>query len=73
MAPVDKRILRPVLYYDFLQRHSAAQAAGNVCGVFGEDAISLMTVRRWFSRIEEGDVTFEDLPRSRRPSTVDDS
>ncbi|VDL80348.1 unnamed protein product [Nippostrongylus brasiliensis] len=72
MAPYDKHVLRPVLYYEFLQRHFAAQAAGNVCSVFGEDAVSLRTVHRWISRIEEGDVTFEDLPRSGRPSTADD-
>ncbi|CAG0888961.1 unnamed protein product [Darwinula stevensoni] len=72
MAPVEQATLRPIVYYDFLQGHSARAAADNICAAFEGKIVHYSTVSRWLKRFESGDTTFGNRPRSGRPSTVDD-
>ncbi|CAG0883405.1 unnamed protein product [Darwinula stevensoni] len=66
MAPIERATLRPIVYYEFLQGHSARAAAYNICAAFEGNVV------HWLKRFESGDTTFGDRPRSGRPSTVDD-
>ncbi|CAG0898732.1 unnamed protein product [Darwinula stevensoni] len=61
-----------IVYYEFLQGHAARAAADNICAAFKGNVVHYSTVFRWFKRLESGDTTFGDRPRSGRPSTVDD-
>ena len=72
MAPIERATLRPIVYYEFLQGHSARAAADNISAAFKGNVVHYSTVSRWFKRLESGDTTFGDRPRSGRPSTVDD-
>ena len=46
--------------------HSARTATDNI----GPDAVSYVTVRRWFSRFRQGSLELEDEPHPRRPVAV---
>ncbi|CAG0899459.1 unnamed protein product [Darwinula stevensoni] len=72
MAPIERATLRPIVYYEFLQEHSARATANNICAAFKGNVVHYSTVSRWLKRLESGDTTFGDRPCSRRPSTVDD-
>ncbi|CAG0890075.1 unnamed protein product [Darwinula stevensoni] len=72
MAPIERATLRSIVYDEFLQGHSARAAADNICAAFEGNDVHYSTVSRWFERLESGDTTFGDRPRSGRPSTVDD-
>ncbi|CAG0882172.1 unnamed protein product [Darwinula stevensoni] len=69
MAPIEQATLRPIVYYEFLQGHSARAAADNICAAFKGNVVHYSTVSRWLKRLESGDTTFGDRPRSGRPST----
>ncbi|WKY13153.1 hypothetical protein Q1695_004178 [Nippostrongylus brasiliensis] len=49
----------------------ATEAHRQLCSVYGEDVMSLRTVKRWFAKFSEGDYNIEDKPRSGRPSDLD--
>ncbi|CAG0904009.1 unnamed protein product, partial [Darwinula stevensoni] len=69
MAPIERETLRPIVYYEFLQGHSALHS---ICAAFNGNVVHYSTVSRWLKRFESGDTTFGDRPRSGRPSSVDD-
>lgn len=54
-------------YYD--KGTNAAQAHKQICAVYGQDALSKETARRWFRRFRSGNFDVKDAPRSGRPST----
>ncbi|VDO67367.1 unnamed protein product [Heligmosomoides polygyrus] len=74
MASISQRDLRPVMFSEFLQHRSAGQAAANICAVSNENVVTRWTVFRGFKRFKDGDVSFEDAPRSGRlPAANDDA
>ena len=62
--------LRHCLLYEFDRKSTPAKAAENICQVYGIDAVTERTCRRWFAKFREGDRSLEDEPRSGRPSTT---
>ena len=66
MATVDQSTLRPIVFYEFLQGHSARAAAANICNAFKAPVIHHSTVSRWFERFQSGEVSLKDEPRSGR-------
>ncbi|CAG0896502.1 unnamed protein product [Darwinula stevensoni] len=69
MSPIERATLRPIVYYEFLQGHSARASTDNICAAFEGNVVHYSTVSRWSKRLESGDTTFGDRPRSGRPST----
>ncbi|CAM4819728.1 unnamed protein product, partial [Rotaria magnacalcarata] len=51
---------------------SARAAAAEICEVEGEGTIRKTATIKWFKRFEDGDLDFEDKPRSGRPSILDE-
>ena len=69
---MDPATLRPIVYYEFLQGHSARAAAENICAAFKSNVVHHFTVSRWYERFAAGDISFEDKQRCGRPKEVDD-
>ncbi|XP_052822739.1 histone-lysine N-methyltransferase SETMAR-like [Octopus bimaculoides] len=43
-----------------------------ICGVYGEDAVSESTVRRWLAKFRRGEFSLKDDNHCGKPSTLDD-
>ena len=54
---------RHILLFEFNRGAKAAEAARNICAVYGDNTIGESTARKWFSRLD-----ISDIPRSGRPS-----
>ena len=59
---------RHILLFEFNRGTKAAEAARNICAVYGENAIGESTARKWFSRFKEDRFDISDTPRSERLS-----
>lgn len=64
--------LRQFMLACFREGKNAAQTHKMICAMYGCIAISDWTVGQWFRRFRHGNVNCVDLPRSGRPTTVDD-
>ena len=53
-----------ILLFEFNRGAKAAEAARNICAVYGDNAIGESTARKWFSRVKEGRFDISDTPRS---------
>ena len=61
-----------VVLFEFNRGAKAAEAARNICAVYGDNAIGEITAGKWFSRIKENRFVISDTPRSGRPSGFDE-
>uniref|UniRef100_A0A0N5CBX7 HTH_48 domain-containing protein n=1 Tax=Strongyloides papillosus TaxID=174720 RepID=A0A0N5CBX7_STREA len=69
---LSKRDIRAIMLYEFKRGTNAAKTNQEINGTFGEDLVSLSTVKRWFRKFKEGS---EDLENEEcgRPETVIDN
>ena len=58
---------RHLMLYEFRKRSSVTIATKNICAVYGENALSSRTCRKWFQRFRAGNFCLEDQERSGRP------
>ena len=63
---------RHILLFEINRGAKAAEAARNICAVYGENAIGESTARKWFSRFKENRFNISDTPRSGRSSGFDE-
>jgi hypothetical protein len=54
---------RHLLLYEFNRGSKAAEAARNICAIYGEDSIAETTVQKWFSGFKQGNFDTGDNPR----------
>ena len=59
---------RLILLFEFNRGAKAAEAARNICAMYGDSAIGESTPRKWFSRFKEDRFVSSGSPRSGRPS-----
>jgi len=64
---LGRESLRTVLFFCFREGETAGGAHRRVCSVFGEDACSIATVKRWFAEWRTGSCRITDLVRTGRP------
>jgi len=64
---MEEENFRAVMLYCFRRGLRPIQIHNEMFGVYGESTPSLITVRRWVRRFEEGNMSLEDEPRSGRP------
>ena len=70
---VDKtERLRHHLLFAFNRRVKAAEAAREICAVYGEGAMPQSTARRWFSRFKNGNFDLKDGSHIGRPIEFDE-
>ena len=61
---------RHILLFEFNREAKAAEAARNICAVYGNNAIGESTARKWFSRFKDDRFDVSDTPRSGRFSVL---
>ena len=61
-----------ILLFEFNRGAKIAEAARNICAVYGDNAVGESTARKWFSRFKEDRFDISDTPRSARPSGFDE-
>ena len=64
---------RFIFLFEFNRGTKAAEAARNICAVYGDSVIRESTARKWFSRFKEYLFAISDTPRSGRPSGFDEN
>jgi hypothetical protein len=57
---------RRLLHYKFNRGSNAAEAARNICVIYGEDSIAEITAQKLFARFKQGNFDMNDTPRSGR-------
>ena len=55
---------RHCILFAFNQGNTAVETARNICLVYGEDALNVRTVRRWFCRFRSGNFYLKDMERT---------
>jgi hypothetical protein len=63
---------RHLLLYEFNRGSKAAEAARNICAVYGEDSIAEIMAQKWFVCFEQGSFDMSDTPRSGQPCCASD-
>lgn len=69
---IDKTHLRHVILFKFIEGINVSVTTESICKVYGKNAVTAKTVRKWFAKFKRGDFNLEDKPRSGRPIKVDD-
>ena len=67
-----KQHFRHLLFFAFYRDQKVAEAARDICMVYGEGVIGESTVRKWFSKLKNGNFDIDDTLRSGRPSEFDE-
>ena len=67
-----KQHFQYLLFFVFHQGQKAAEAAWDICMVYGEGVIGKSTARKWFAKFKNGNFDINDMPCSRRPSEFDE-
>ena len=63
---------RHLMLYEFRRGSSVTIATKNICAVYGENALSSCTCRKWFQRFRVGNFCLEDEECSGRPPQTDE-
>ena len=63
---------RHLLFFAFHRGQKAAEAARDICNVYGEGVIGERAAQKWFAKFKNGDFDLDDTPRSGRPSKFDE-
>ena len=63
---------RHILLFEFSRGAKAAEAARNICAVYGDNAIWESTAGKWLSRFQEDHYEISNTPRPGRPSGFDE-
>ncbi len=71
--PGDKnQHLRHILYFGYRRGQKASEVVRDICGVYGETAITVRTAQKWFFRFNSGNFDLNDTSRLGRPSNFDE-
>ena len=61
-----------ILLFEYLKGHRGTEALRNIGGIIPRDIVFDHDAQLWFRRFREQQFGLDDLPRSGRPSEVDD-
>lgn len=67
---MDKRTVRNLLLYEFKCGRTPKQTAENINLTEDKKVIGARTVKRWFDKFREGDLSLKDKKRTGRPNLV---
>ena len=57
---MQKEHFRAIFLYEYRLGTKAAETTRKIQDAFGEEAVNVRTVQRWFARFRSGDESFED-------------
>ena len=63
-----KQHFQHLLFFAFHQGQKAAEAAKDICMVYGEGVLGKSMARKWFTKFKNGNFDIDDMPCSGRPS-----
>ena len=63
-----KQHFQHLLFFAFSCGQKAAEAARDICMVYGKGVIGKSTARKQFAKFKNGNFDIDDMPHSRRPS-----
>ena len=66
-----KQHFRHLLFFAFNQGQKAAEAAQDICMVYGKGVIGKSMAKKWFVKFKNGNLDIDNTPRSRRASEFD--
>lgn len=69
---MDQRQLRAIMLYEHRLKVSSIETAKRINTAFGPGTTSDRTVRFWYKRFDDGDISCEDQPRSGQPTSFDE-
>ena len=69
----NKLYIRANILYEFKLGSKPIECYRRLVKAHGEDSISEVTVRRWWSKFKSGDYDIKDKPRDGRPLSVSES
>ena len=69
----DKSIIRACMLYEFKLGTKTYECYQRLIKAFSNDAVSEITVKRWFAKFRSGDLSIEISPIQGRPKTFSDS
>ncbi|UYV69745.1 K02A2.6-like [Cordylochernes scorpioides] len=72
LSHLDRRQKSTFSTTAFLQGQKAAEAARDICNVYGKGVIGERAAQKWFGKFKNGDLDLEDTTRSGRPSEFDE-
>ena len=64
--------LQHIVLFEFIRGVKETEAARNICGLYGDNAIGESTARKCFSCFKEDCFDISDTPRSGKPSRFDE-
>lgn len=67
----EKFTLRAVIRFLWKKGLGPKATTDEICAVEGDGIVSLKTVKNWFKRFNDGNMSLDDQPRSGRPTMVD--
>lgn len=70
--PSTPLAIRQCLHYEFKLGHNATTAAENINKAYGDNTVDVRVAQRWFVKFRAGDESLEEIPRTGRPSTIDE-
>uniref|UniRef100_A0A0N5BE79 HTH_48 domain-containing protein n=1 Tax=Strongyloides papillosus TaxID=174720 RepID=A0A0N5BE79_STREA len=69
---LSKRDIRAIMLYEFKRGTKAAKTTQQINETFGENLVSVSTVKRWFRKFKEGNESLENEERGRPGCVIDD-
>ena len=67
-----KQHFQHLLFFAFHLGQKAAEAAWDICMVYGEGVIGKSMARKWFAKFKNGNFDIDNMPRSRGPFEFDE-
>ena len=67
-----KQHFQHLLFFAFHRGQKAAEAAWDICMVYGEGVIGESMARKWFAKFKNGNFDIDNMPRSGKCSEFDE-
>ena len=68
---MQKKHFRAIFLYEYHLGKKATETTRKIQDGFGEEAVNVRTVQRWFTRFHSGDESFEDDHARGHPPVLD--
>ena len=68
-----KQHFRHLLFFAFHRGQKAAEAARDICMLYGEGVIGESTARKWFAKFKNNNFDIDDTPYSGKSSKFDEN